>query len=108
MQQQGSGTEPLQGHRQQAPAIDILDVDMQPMGGSLTHAASNQFTDHLAADEIVSLPRAVAYSGYVVSIGVLLRSSFMITNGSKQPDVDVITYSLYWLALGAVLQHVGY
>jgi uncharacterized membrane protein YjfL (UPF0719 family) len=76
--------------------------------GDLTHAASIMFVRNIAADEVVSLPRAVAYSGYVVSVGVLLRSSFMITNGSKQPDADVITYSLYWLAIGAILQHVGY
>ena len=95
-----------------ADPYDVLAHVAASDAAALGPSASTQFFDNLARAsgdvEMISLPRAVAYCGYVVSIGILIRSSFSITNGSGQPTLDIIFYSLYWLALGAIMQHVGY
>jgi len=56
----------------------------------------------------VAKTRAVAFMGYLVSIGIMIRAAFVITNSPAQSNWEIVQYSCYWLALGIVLQHIGY
>lgn len=56
----------------------------------------------------VARTRAVTYAGYVISIGVMVRSCYLITNGASQSGSDQLMYGCFWIAVGAMLQHAGY
>lgn len=56
----------------------------------------------------ISISRAASFSGYLISIGIMLRSSIAVTN---MPDISassMLLYTFYWISLGLLMQHAGY
>lgn len=56
----------------------------------------------------ISASRCVSYSGYLISIGILVRSAYFASNSPSESGGYVLFYSMYWCTIGIILQHLGY